>query len=116
VQAFTINDLIKRKQQQKDPYLEFLRVPALSAGLYMLPAGGVDPQLPHSEDEVYYIVSGRATLRVGDEEQEVGPDSLVFVAANVEHRFHSISEDLSVLVFFAPAEYSLATQDRETSA
>jgi quercetin dioxygenase-like cupin family protein len=108
VQAFTINDLIKRKQQQKDPYLEFLRVPALSAGLYMLPAGGVDPQLPHSEDEVYYIVSGRATLRVGDEEQEVGPGALVFVAANVEHRFHSISEDLSVLVFFAPAEYSLA--------
>ena len=108
MQAFTINDLIKRKQQQKDPYLEFLRVPALSAGLYMLPAGGIDPQLPHSEDEVYFIVSGRATLRVGDEEQEVGPGSLVFVAANVEHRFHSISEDLSVLVFFAPAEYSLA--------
>lgn len=112
MQAFTINDLANRNRQQKDPYLEFLRVPALSAGLYMLPAGGVDPQLPHTEDEVYYIVSGRAVLRVDQEDQEVGPGSLVFVAANVEHRFHSISEDLSVLVFFAPAEYSLAQNNQ----
>ncbi len=116
MQAFRISDLANQNRQQKDPYLEFLRVPALSAGLYMLPAGGVDPQLPHTEDEVYYIVSGRATLRVGEEDQEVEPGSLVFVAAKVEHRFHSISEDLSVLVFFAPAEYSLAPERREREA
>jgi len=113
MRAFTIKDLIDRNRQQKDPYLEFLRVPALSVGLYMLPAAGVDPQLPHTEDEVYYIVSGHATLRVGDEDQEVEAGSLVFVAASVEHRFHSIREDLSVLVFFAPAEYSLAHDDRK---
>lgn len=108
MQAFTVNDLIDQHGQQKKLYLEFLRVPALSAGLYILPAGGVDPQLPHTEDEIYYIVSGRASILVGTENQEVAAGSLVFVAANVEHRFHTISEDLTVLVFFAPAEYTLA--------
>jgi mannose-6-phosphate isomerase-like protein (cupin superfamily) len=110
MQAFTVNDLIDQHGQQEKLYLEFLRVAAFSAGIYILPVGGVDPQLPHSEDEIYYIVSGRASILVGNENQEVTAGSLVFVPATVEHRFHSISEDLTVLVFFAPAEYSLAHQ------
>ena len=113
MQAFTTNELISQHKQQKDLYLEFLRVPSLSAGLYRLAAGARDPQLPHTEDEVYYIVSGRAEILVGEENREVEAGSLVFVAANVEHRFHSISEDLTVLVFFAPAEYTLAQSGQE---
>jgi mannose-6-phosphate isomerase-like protein (cupin superfamily) len=89
-----------------DPYIEFLRVDDLSAGVYRLGAGAVDPQGPHTEDEVYYVVGGRATIRVGTEDQEVAPGSVVFVAAGVEHRFHSIIEDLAVLVVFGPAEHS----------
>lgn len=110
--AFTIQDLINQQLQRQNRYIEFLRVPALSMGLYMLPADGTDPQLPHTEDEVYYIVSGRATLRVDDEDRQVEAGSLVFVAANVAHRFHSISEALCVLVFFAPAEETLAHADQ----
>jgi len=30
--------------------------------------------------------------------------TLVFVAADVEHRFYDIEEELTLLVFFAPAE------------
>ena len=90
-------------------YLEFLRVPAISMGLYELAAGSHDPQEPHSEDEVYYVVSGRGMIRVGDEDRAISPGSIVYVTAHVEHHFHSISEDLSILVFFAPAERSLAT-------
>jgi len=85
-------------------YEEFLRVPAMSAGLYVLPAGGVDGQTPHAEDELYYITEGRAHMTVGAEEITVAPGSFVFVEAGVEHRFHTISEDLSILVVFAPAE------------
>jgi mannose-6-phosphate isomerase-like protein (cupin superfamily) len=77
-------------------------------GLYVLPAGGTDPQNPHSEDEVYYVVSGRGKIRVGDEDRPVQAGSVVYVAKTVEHRFHSIEEELRVLVFFAPAEYSNA--------
>ncbi len=32
--------------------------------------------------------------------------SILYVAKNVEHRFHSIEEELTMLVFFAPAEYA----------
>ena len=85
-------------------YLEFLRVPALSAGVYVLPAGGTDPQKPHKEDEVYYVVRGSAMMRVGSEEQKIKAGSVIFVAAKVEHRFFDIREELEVLVFFAPAE------------
>lgn len=85
-------------------YREFLRVPALSAGVYVLATGATDPQKPHNEDEVYYVVRGRARMRIGEEEQAVKAGSVIFVAAEVEHRFFDISEELEVLVFFAPAE------------
>jgi mannose-6-phosphate isomerase-like protein (cupin superfamily) len=85
-------------------YQEFVRVPALSVGVYVLAAGAADPQQPHNEDEVYYVVRGRARMRVGNDEQVVKAGSVIFVAAKVEHRFFDVSEELEVLVFFAPAE------------
>ncbi len=106
MQAFTLTNLIANREQSGDLYHEFVRVPNMSAGLYQLSAGSVDPQEPHTEDELYYVVQGRAHIRVGDENTAVEPGSLIFVAANVDHRFHTITEDLTVLVFFAPAEYS----------
>lgn len=106
MQAFELGQLLGKHEQNQQLYLEFLRVPALSMGLYRLPAGSVDPQQPHTEAEVYYIAGGRGMLRVGEENQEVTAGSIVFVEAGVEHRFHSITEDLNILVFFAPAEYT----------
>ena len=87
---------------------EFLRVPDLSMGLYVLPAGGQDPQLPHSEDEVYYVVSGQGQIHVAGEERRVQAGSIVYVAAKDKHYFHTIEETLQLLVFFAPAEGSQA--------
>ena len=109
MEAFELSQLIAQRQQSGKLYLEFLRVPSMSLGLYVLPAGGVDPQKPHAEDEVYYVVSGRGSIHVNAEDRKVEPGSIVFVKAGVEHRFHSIAEDLTILVFFAPAEYSLST-------
>lgn len=106
MQAYSLANVIAAREQSGRLYHEFLRVPALSAGVYQLAAGAGDPQQPHTEDELYYIVAGRARIRVGEEDAPVEAGSLVFVAADVEHRFHSIAEDLTVLVFFAPAEYS----------
>ena len=85
-------------------YLEFLRRDSLSCGLYVLEAGADDPQEPHQEDEVYLVLGGRARLEVAGRDQPVGPGSVVFVARTVPHRFADITERLSVLVFFAPAE------------
>ena len=85
-------------------YREFLRVPAMSAGLYVLGVGASDPQRPHHEDEMYYVIRGRARFQAGEEDQEVGPGSVLFVSKELEHRFHAIQQELAVLVFFAPAE------------
>jgi mannose-6-phosphate isomerase-like protein (cupin superfamily) len=85
-------------------YLEFLRRDSMSCGLYVLEAGATDPQEPHAEDEVYVVLGGRGRLLVDGDDRPVGPGSVVFVARRVPHRFHDVTERLSVLVFFAPAE------------
>jgi mannose-6-phosphate isomerase-like protein (cupin superfamily) len=76
----------------------------MSAGVYTLPAGGTDAQKPHKEDEMYYVVRGRGRMRVGSKDQAISLGSVIFVAAEVEHRFYDIAEELVLLVFFAPAE------------
>jgi mannose-6-phosphate isomerase-like protein (cupin superfamily) len=104
--VYELTQVLGQRADSQRAYLEFLRVASLSLGVYVLPAGGVDPQNPHTEDEVYYVVGGRGTVIVADEERRVGPGSIIFVAAGVEHRFHTIEEELTLLVFFAPPEYS----------
>lgn len=93
-----------RRTAEGRRYLEFLRVPAMSAGMYALPAGAADPQRPHAEDELYHVVAGRAVLRIGEQDHPVAAGSVCFVPARVPHRFHSITEDLRVLVVFSPSE------------
>lgn len=106
--AFALPALVAACTQADHHYLEFIRQSSLSVGLYMLAAGAVDGQKPHTEDEIYYIVQGRGSILVGDENREVEAGSVIFVAANVVHRFHSITEDMTILVVFAPAEYANA--------
>jgi mannose-6-phosphate isomerase-like protein (cupin superfamily) len=107
MQHYTIPSLSSQLKQSGDLYIEFLRHPSMSMGLYELAAGATDPQSPHTEDEAYYIVSGRGQIRVADEDQPISPGSVIFVGKNVPHKFHTIEEDLKILVFFAPAEYTL---------
>jgi quercetin dioxygenase-like cupin family protein len=101
---FEMSELLNQQASSLKLYLEFLRIPAMSAGVYVLPAGAVDTQHPHHEDELYYVVSGRARMQLGKEDQEVHAGSIIFVEANLEHRFYDIIDQLQVLVFFAPAE------------
>ena len=108
MEAHELADLLEARSASGRAYLEFGRSADLSAGLYVLPTGGIDPQQPHSEDEVYVVLAGRATIHVGGVERPVQAGSVVFVAAGVEHRFHSIEEELAVVVVFAPAEGSRA--------
>ena len=99
-----VGEIDRQRAASGKLYGEFLRVAALSAGLYVLPAGATDPQRPHHEDEMYYVVRGKARFRAGGKDQEISTGSVLFVAAGVEHRFHDITEELEILVFFAPAE------------
>ncbi|MCB0061809.1 MAG: cupin domain-containing protein [Caldilineaceae bacterium] len=106
--AFEFHKIKQAHQVNGQLWHEFLRVPDLSMGLYVLPTGGTDPQQPHTEDEVYYVVSGRGQIMVDGEDRAVQAGSIVYVAKGVEHRFHTIEEELQILVFFAPAEGSAA--------
>jgi len=99
-----IGEIEQARAQSGKAYREFLRVPAMSTGLYVLPAGATDLQRPHDEDEMYYVIRGRGRFRAGDEDSAIEAGSLLFVAAKVNHHFHDITEELAVLVFFAPAE------------
>jgi mannose-6-phosphate isomerase-like protein (cupin superfamily) len=106
VDAFHIDRLVAGLKADEHDFDEFFFGQELSLTLARWLAGEVDTQTPHSEDEVYYVVSGRARIRVADEEQEVSPGSIVFVAAGVDHRFVDITEDLVTLVFWAPPRHS----------
>ncbi|MZD07983.1 cupin domain-containing protein [Streptomyces sp. SID5785] len=89
-------------------WTEQLRRPDLSVGTYCIPAGGTDTQSPHTEDEIYVVTSGRATLTTPARTAEVGPGTVVFVPAGEDHRFTDVTEDLALLVVFGPAYGSRA--------
>lgn len=99
-----ISEVIGQNLIRHPVYQEFIRVSALSVGLYRLPVGAMDPQRPHNQDEVYYVVSGRARLSLGLEEFQIKAGSVAYVAAGHPHQFHTIEEELIIVVFFAPAE------------
>lgn len=102
--AFELAELAARRETTGAPYLEFLRVPDLSVGLYVLAPGQPDLQQPHTEDEVYYVIAGSGRITVGADVRDVRAGSIVFVAATVPHHFHDITDALTILVAFGPAE------------
>ncbi len=102
LEAHAIAEVETARRASGQAYRQFVNRGTLSAGLYVLEAGATDPQQPHAEDEVYYVLSGRGRITVAGEERPVAAGDVLFVAAEAEHRFHDIGETLSLLVFFAP--------------
>jgi quercetin dioxygenase-like cupin family protein len=106
-QSAELADVVARARAADGYAGEVLRSDLLSVGLYLLPAGAIDGQRPHSEDEVYYAVTGRAKLLVGEDDHPVTPGTLLFVPALAVHSFHDIEEELVLVVFWAPPEKSV---------
>jgi mannose-6-phosphate isomerase-like protein (cupin superfamily) len=84
-------------------WVEHFAVPDLSVGTYCIPVGGLDDQTPHTEDEIYVVTAGRATIVTPAGSAGIGPGSVIFVPAGGQHRFTDVTEDLALLVVFAPA-------------
>ena len=76
----------------------------MSVGVYELPVRGVDTQTPHTEDEIYYVLKGQGRFEVEGVERTVAIGDVLFVPARAKHHFHDITQALSLLVVFAPAE------------
>ena len=108
--AFDVAAAFARLRQDAHDFAEVFRSPSgsLSLTIARWPAGAIDDQTPHTEDEVYHVTAGRAVLIVAGERQPVAPGSVAFVAAGVDHRFVDISEDLETLVFWSPARHTNA--------
>lgn len=106
-QLFDLAQLTSESERGRRHWTEFLRTNSLSMGIYHLRKGHVDEQKPHAEDEVYLVLSGKSSFRVGGRVLSISTGSLIFVEKLVDHRFFDIAEDLMVLVFFAPAEGSM---------
>ena len=103
-EVFELDQLQAQRVHRGGSYLEFLRVPAMSAGIYVLPVGANDPQSPHNQEEIYYVIGGSAKMKLGKHERRVEQGSVIFVEAGLEHRFFDIEQELALLVVFAPAE------------
>ena len=108
MEPISLESVRERHDADKGPYCEFLREGELSVGRYVLPAGGDDPQTPHTEDEVYYVLDGLAGIDIDGAVHPVEPGDVVYVGRGVEHRFVDIERPLELLVVFAPPEDSLA--------
>lgn len=102
-QTFDLEEIKAELKREQVEYLEFLNVSDLNCGIYFLAAGSTDNQSPHENDEIYLVLSGKARMKLEGTKRDVGPGSLIYVKANVEHRFFEIEEDLSLLVMFATA-------------
>jgi mannose-6-phosphate isomerase-like protein (cupin superfamily) len=104
MKSFEAETLLRQQAGGSDRYLEFLREGFFSGGLYVLPKGAEDSQVPHEEDEVYYVLRGRAGFECDGHSVPVRAGSILFVPARARHRFYPVDEELAVLVFFAPPE------------
>jgi len=107
--AFDMSEIVGGHGHNGQLYHEFFKASRLSVGFYVLGVGMLDPQIPHTEDEIYYIVSGAGAIEVAGEHRPVSVGSVIYVGAHVDHRFHSITEQLSIIVVFAPPRRSLKT-------
>jgi mannose-6-phosphate isomerase-like protein (cupin superfamily) len=105
----SLTELAEQARASGKGFHEFLRRDSLSAGLYILPGGGIDDQVPHREDEIYVVAKGSGRFTVEGRTHEVGPGSVIFVAAHDDHRFHDYTDDLEILVVFGPAYSGRAT-------
>jgi mannose-6-phosphate isomerase-like protein (cupin superfamily) len=103
VDVFNFESIAAEMRDRAEIWSQPLRVPAMSVGVYVLAAGSDDEQTPHHEDEIYYVVRGRAVLRIGSSTRAVGPGDCIFVGAGETHRFEDVRDDLELLVVFAPA-------------
>src|SRR5262249_22162437 len=91
----TIADALRRLPGPVgERYGELFQHGTLSVELYA-PRGN-DPQSPHTRDEVYVVVAGRGQFRNGTEQYPFGPGDVLFVPANVIHRFEEFTDDLAV--------------------
>lgn len=101
-ETYDLASLLAAWRSNGQLYHEFLRVDALSAGIYHLGPDTPDPQRPHTEDEIYYVVGGQGEIEIEGKVMPLQAGSVIFVEKQARHRFLNYPEGLTLLVIFAP--------------
>jgi mannose-6-phosphate isomerase-like protein (cupin superfamily) len=117
MRAFEMRQLLAERERLDGAYFEFLRVPSLNMGVYALAAGAEDEgeKVHPTEDEVHYVLSGRAVLHAGANEAKVRQGDVVFMPAGVEHwvpQHRSTIDPASV--FCADADWAFPQSGHES--
>ena len=67
------------------------------------PGGGIDGQMPHLQDEVYFVIAGGGTFVVDGQRHAFAPGTAFFVRAGAAHRFEDFTPDfVTWVVFWGP--------------
>ncbi len=98
--VFQLGEAMREMARDKVGLKELLHTKSLSCVLYHFPAHSTDMQTAHEEDELYYVIKGKARLRVGEEQHVVQEGTLMYVHAACDHAFFDIEEDLTTLAFY----------------
>jgi mannose-6-phosphate isomerase-like protein (cupin superfamily) len=99
--CFKINleDALKRLPgPQKESVVTLFEHGSLIAKLYA--PRGIDPQTPHSKDEVYVVAKGSGEFVCDGARQSFEPNDVLFVAAGLQHRFENFTDDFATWVMF----------------
>jgi len=98
---FALNQVEKARQPNDDVWNEFLKRKSMIFGLYMLPKPlNGDNALTHKWDEVNFVTKGSGKFQVGEKVMDVNAGDIIFVKKGNAHFFHSLNDDLDILIFF----------------
>jgi mannose-6-phosphate isomerase-like protein (cupin superfamily) len=99
--GLTVEEALHLLAAKQADYLRLIEDATYDIGIYK--PEGIDPQTPHTRDELYIVGAGTGEFVCGGETRAFAPGDLLFVSAGVEHRFLNFSKDFSVcVVFFRP--------------
>ncbi|ELY57698.1 cupin domain-containing protein [Natronolimnohabitans innermongolicus] len=114
-----ITELLEELEATDAHHREALETESMTVEVGRYPSASAAPKNPHNEDELYYVLSGRGKLRVGDETHDIEGGDLVYVEPEMEHDFFAIEEEITVLIVFGsavdPTSYGIRESAEHTS-
>jgi mannose-6-phosphate isomerase-like protein (cupin superfamily) len=96
----SLDDMIADLDDTGSRFLNVFSNKGLDIGILRIKVGEKDTQLPHSENEVYFVVEGKGSIEIDGKINPVKNNDFIFVPAKANHRFIVDNQDLVVIYFF----------------
>jgi mannose-6-phosphate isomerase-like protein (cupin superfamily) len=99
-ELFELDEIVSRIDMQENYFISFLNTQGIEAGILKLHPRQKDTQVPHSLDEVYFVIEGNGFIEIKNSTYKVKKGTIIFVPAESKHRFYGNDQDLVVLYVF----------------